>query len=92
MHQVVRILGERTKLHAELKAAEQAGDHLAVQNLGSQLYHTMADSPRKKIEKVLAGHNVAGSQGGASSCCTSPALSPTSPKSGGLVKRAAKEG
>lgn len=74
MQQVVQILGERTKLHAELKAAEEAGDHLAVQKLGSQLYHGKADSPRK------AGQNVAGSQGGASSFCTSPALSPTSPK------------
>ena len=82
MHQVIRILAERTKLHAELKAAEKAGDHLAVQKLGSQLYHAKAESPRK------AGHNVAGSQkedkveGGASSC-TSPALSPTSPKRAG---------
>jgi hypothetical protein len=77
MHQVIRILAERTKLHAELKAAEEAGDHLAVQKLGSQLYHAKAESPRK------AGHNVAGGQGGASSCCTSPALSPTSPKRAG---------
>ena len=74
MHQVIRILGERTQLHAELQAAEKAGDHLAVQKLGSQLYHAKAESPRK------AGHEVARSQGGASSCCTSPALSPTSPK------------
>jgi hypothetical protein len=73
MHQVIRILGERTKLHAELQAAEKAGDHLAVQKLGSQLYHAKAESPRK------AGHEAARSQGGASSCCTSPALSPTSP-------------
>ena len=84
MHQVIRILGERTQLHAELQAAEKAGDHLAVQKLGSQLYHAKAESPRK------AGLEAARSQGGASSCCTSPALSPTSPKrpkKGKLMKR-----